>query len=158
MFIVFSSTLYLFLINIRENLSKLLILIGLPITILVPNFATMAHENHFALGSLISALSIGLLSKSFEVRDKSIRGLYALWLLINLLLAVNVVQLYVSDIWLTQTDNKLLNLFGYIIKEYLNPYLSIYHISYAYTIFLIIFIVLLIKAFFQKNKKDMIGV
>lgn len=156
-FLIFLLTLYLFFINRTAQLSDILILIALPITILVPNFATMAHENHFALGSLVTGLTIGVLSRSFESKNKLISILFLIWLIINLLFAANILQLYVADIWIMQSENQALISLGTFIKEFINPYLNIYQISYATTLLFVTFLSLLTLTIFRKRQKDKIS-
>lgn len=152
--LIFVLTVYLFFIFRKEKLSYILIFVGLPLTILVPNFATMAHENHFALGSLISALGISALSKTLNHRDKLTTLLYSVWFMINFFFALNIMQLYVADIWITQSENNTLIAAGESVIEYLNPYLNIYHISYINLLLFIIFLVLFILAISKKEQKD----
>jgi hypothetical protein len=155
--LIFIVTIYLFIANRKANLSTLLIFIGLPITIIVPNFATMAHENHFALGSLIAGLSIGILSKSNYLQSKLTISLYLIWMTLNVLFAVNITQLYVADIWISQSANQTLVSVGLFIKESINPLIDIYETSYVTSSLAVVFLILLAVAFYQKQQKDKVS-
>jgi hypothetical protein len=120
--LIFIVTIYLFITNRKANLSTLLIFIGLPITIIVPNFATMAHENHFALGLFFSYLlvNLDLFKKNF------FRLFHVLIFLISSVLALNVSRLYLWPMWEKSNDPILQNIGGDLLKFVTHP--NIYQI------------------------------
>jgi hypothetical protein len=90
-----------------NNYLALISLIGFPITFIIPFFATLAHENHFALGLLFSylLLNLNLFNKGF------LRLFHTLLLTISLLLALNISRLYLWPMWI-ESQNPILHIFG----------------------------------------------
>jgi hypothetical protein len=105
----FTYSLLLFWIyrKIINNYLALISLIGFPITFVIPFFATLAHENHFALGLLFSYLLLNL--NLFN--SKFTKLFHILLFVISLSLALNISRLYLWPMWI-ESQNPILHVFG----------------------------------------------
>ena len=106
-----------------NNYFKLISLVGFPITFIIPIFATLAHENHFALGLFFSYLlvNLDLFKRNF------FRFFHVLIFLISSVLALNVSRLYLWPMWEKSNDPMLQNIGGALLKFVTHP--NIYQIS-----------------------------
>jgi hypothetical protein len=117
---------FLILFTFRPNINsylKIISLIGFPITFIVPIFATLAHENHLALGVFLTYLLLNL--NTFRNRFKNL--FHILIFVISSLMALNIARLYLWPMW-NQSNNSILNSVGGILID-LVTIPSIYQIS-----------------------------
>lgn len=90
-----------------NNLLTLISLIGFPITFIVPIFATLAHENHLALGVFFTYLLLNM-----NILKKYYKNLFlTLIFIISSLLALNISRLYLWPMW-NESNFSLLRLIG----------------------------------------------
>jgi hypothetical protein len=106
-----------------DSYLKIISLIGFPITFIVPIFATLAHENHLALGVFFAYLLLNL--NTFRNRFKNL--FHILIFVISSLMALNIARLYLWPMW-NQSNNSILNSVGGILID-LVTIPSIYQIS-----------------------------
>jgi hypothetical protein len=126
---------------------KLVSLIGFPITFIGPIFATLAHENHLALGIFFTYLLLNL--NIFRNIFKNL--IHILIYIISSLLALNVSRLYLWPMW-NESKNPILNsIGGFLIHFFSIP--NIYQISLIST--LAALIVLTFLPFASKSTREM---
>ena len=122
---IFLYSILIFIIYQRylDNYLMLFSLIGFPITFIVPFFATLAHENHLALGLFFTYLLLNL-----NIFRKWYKNLFHILIfIISSLLALNVSRLYLWPMW-DKSSNPLLNPLGnYLLELVTVP--NIYQIS-----------------------------
>ena len=133
----FIYTIIIFWKNQKEinSFFKLFSLIGFPITFIIPIFATLAHENHFALGLFFTylLLNLGLVNKVFS------KLLHFLVILISGALALNVSRLYLWPMW-EASSNSILQVLGSFLGEIIT-FPNIHQISLIVSVAALIFLV-----------------
>jgi hypothetical protein len=130
-----------------NNYFKLISLVGFPITFIIPIFATLAHENHFALGLFFSYLlvNLDLFKKNF------FRFFHVLIFLISSVLALNVSRLYLWPMWEKSNDPMLQNIGGALLKFVTHP--NIYQISIITTFASLFLLIGLLISAIPRNQK-----
>jgi hypothetical protein len=118
-----------------NNYLKLVSLIGFPITFIIPFFATLAHENHFALGLLFSYLLLNL----NLFKNKFYKLFHILLLIISLLQALNISRLYLWPMWI-DSSNPILHILGTNLLRLIGVP-NIYQISLLTTLAAVILII-----------------
>jgi hypothetical protein len=133
----FIYTIIIFWKNQKElnSFFKLFSLIGFPITFIIPIFATLAHENHFALGLFFTYLILNLgLAKNFFSKL-----LHFLVIVISGALALNVSRLYLWPMW-EESNNSILQAVGSFLGEVI-IFPNIHQISLIVSVAALVFIV-----------------
>jgi hypothetical protein len=129
---------------------ELISLVGFPITFVIPFFATLAHENHFALGLLFSHL---LLNLNF-FNSKFTKLFHILLFVISLSLALNISRLYLWPMWV-DSQNPILHIFGTNLINLIGiP--NIYQISLISSLVALVLIICLPLGASSSNKKPLI--
>jgi hypothetical protein len=133
-----------------NNYLELISLVGFPITFVIPFFATLAHENHFALGLLFSYL---LLNLNF-FNSKFTKLFHILLFVISLSLALNISRLYLWPMWV-DSQNPILHIFGTNLINLIGiP--NIYQISLISSLAALVLIICLPLGASSSNKKPLI--
>ena len=133
-----------------NNYLELISLVGFPITFVIPFFATLAHENHFALGLLFSYL---LLNLNF-FNSKFTKLFHILLFVISLSLALNISRLYLWPMWV-DSQNPILHIFGTNLINLIGiP--NIYQISLISSLAALVLIIYLPLGASSSNKKPVI--
>ena len=148
----FTYSLLLFWIYRKKvnNYLALISLIGFPITFVIPFFATLAHENHFALGLLFSYLLLNL--NLFN--SKFTKLFHILLFVISLSLALNISRLYLWPMWV-ESQNPILEIFGTNLLSLISiP--NIYQISLIASLAASVLIICLPLGASSSNKKPVI--
>ena len=149
MIFTFAYSLLLFWINRNKVNDYLAIisLIGFPITFIIPFFATLAHENHFALGLLFSYLLLNL--NLFN--SKFTKLFHILLLVISVSLTLNISRLYLWPMWV-ESQNPILHIFGTNLLRLISTP-NIYQISLITSMAASIFIICLPLGAISSNQK-----
>ena len=133
----FTYTIIIFWKNQKEinSFFKLFSLIGFPITFIIPIFATLAHENHFALGLFFTylLLNLGLVKNFFS------KLLHFLVIVISGALALNISRLYLWPMW-EESNNSILQPVGSFLARVITlP--NIHQISLIVSVAALVFLV-----------------
>jgi hypothetical protein len=130
-----------------DSYFKLISLVGFPVTFIIPIFATLAHENHFALGLFFSYLLVNL-----DLFKRNLfRFFHVLIFLISSVLALNVSRLYLWPMWDKSNDPFLQNIGGGLLELVTHP--NIYQISLISTFASLVLLFSLLIGAFPRNQK-----
>jgi hypothetical protein len=131
--ILFLTVIFLFINKkLIDNWLSILIFSGFFITFNIPLFSTLAHENHLALGILMSIFLIYILRKSNYIINNFLIFIF------STLLAINISNLYLLPLW-SESNLVFLNSINTLFTT-LFKFFDINIISYLVTALSLVFL------------------